>query len=54
MYLTMNGLIILLFYQKKRITEQVRNDDAMKINVGIKITILNKQSSILHWIVKLI
>ena len=26
----MNGLIILFFYQKKRITEQVRNDDAME------------------------
>ena len=26
----MNVMIILFFYQKKRITEQVRNDDAMK------------------------
>ena len=26
----MKGLIILFFYQKKRVTEQVRNDDAME------------------------
>jgi hypothetical protein len=26
----MKGLIILSFYQKKRITEQVHNDDAIK------------------------
>jgi len=26
----MKGLIMLSFYQKERITEQVRNDDAMK------------------------
>ena len=31
----MKGLIILFFPQKKRITEQVHNDDAMKILAGI-------------------
>ena len=35
-YMPMKGLIILFFAQKKRITKQVHNDNAMKILAGIK------------------